>query len=29
MNNIITTANSETITSMEVAQMIEKDYANY
>lgn len=27
MNNIITTANSETITSMEVAQMIEKDHA--
>ena len=27
MNNIITTANLETITSMEAAQMIEKDHA--
>lgn len=27
MNNIITTTSSETITSMEVAQMIEKDHA--
>lgn len=27
MNNIITTANPETITSMDVAQMIEKDHA--
>lgn len=26
MNNIITTANSETITSMEVAQMIDKEH---